>query len=82
MRSPKANMRFTTAQYYDEGASFGDPAAVYNSSQAVMDSVTGSGYSGALVTNVTYSIVEAFASCDTAVVRWQSDSLSANATNV
>lgn len=72
----------TAAQYYDEGASFGDPAPVYNSSQAVMDSVSGSGYSGALVTNVTYSIIEAFASCDTAVLRWQSDSLSANATNV
>ena len=69
-------------QYYDEGATFGKPDPVYNSSQAVTESVTGSGYSGALVTNVTYSIIEAFASCDTTVVRWQSDSLSANATNV
>lgn len=77
-----ADMKSLTEQYYDEGASFGDSAAVYNSSQAVTDSVTGSGYSGALVTNVTYSIIEAFASCDRAVVRWQSDSLSANATNV
>ncbi|RMZ91639.1 hypothetical protein DV736_g1134, partial [Chaetothyriales sp. CBS 134916] len=68
--------------YYDEGASFGDPSPVYKSSDDVLQSVTGSGYSGALVTNVTYSIVEAFSSCDTAVLRWQSDSLSAKATNV
>ena len=69
-------------QYYDEGASFGNATPVYDSSAAVYSSVSGSGYSGALVTNVTYSIVEQFASCDTSVVRWQSDSLSANATGV
>lgn len=69
-------------QYYDLGASFDDPTPIYDSAEAVYESVTGSGYSGALVTNVTYSIIEAFASCDIAVLRWQSDSLSTNATNV
>ena len=59
-----------------------DDTLVYNSSAAVAESVSGSGYSGTLVTNVTYSVLETFASCNTAVVRWQSDSLSANATNV
>ncbi|RMZ82532.1 hypothetical protein DV737_g2017, partial [Chaetothyriales sp. CBS 132003] len=54
--------RFFALQYYDEGASLGDPSPVYKSSDDVLQSVTGSGYSGALVTNVTYSIIEAFSS--------------------
>ncbi|KPI36250.1 uncharacterized protein AB675_7357 [Cyphellophora attinorum] len=53
--------------YYDEGASFGNATAVYDSAGAVYNSVSGSGYSGSLVTNVTYSIIESFASCDTSV---------------
>lgn len=69
-------------QYYDLGATFNDPTPIYNSSAAVLTSVTGSGYSGALVTNVTYTIIERFATCDISVLRWRSDSLSANATNV
>ena len=68
--------------YYDEGASFGEPAPLYDGADQVYESVTGSGYSGALVTNVRYSINTAFASCDTAVVRWQSDSVSAKAKGV
>ena len=39
--------------YYDEGASFGDPAPLYTSRQALYESIAGSGYSGALVTDVT-----------------------------
>lgn len=68
--------------YYDEGSTFGDPSPVYNSSAAVEESVSGTGYSGTLVTDVQYSILHSFSSCDTAVLRWQSDSKAANATNV
>lgn len=68
--------------YYDEGASFGDPAAVYNSSQEVYDSVSGSGYSGTLVTDVQYTVLQSLVGCDFVVSRWQSNSKSANATNV
>lgn len=68
--------------YYDEGASFGDPAAVYNSSSAVYDSVSGSGYSGNLVTSVQYTVLESLVGCDFVVSRWQSNSKAANATNV
>lgn len=72
----------TNFTYYDEGASFGDPAALYNSSQEVFDSVSGSGYSGALVTDVKYTVLESLVGCDFVVSRWQSNSVSANATNV
>lgn len=72
----------TNFTYYDEGASFGDPAPLYNSSQQVFESVSGSGYSGALVTNVKYTVLESFVGCDFVVSRWQSNSVSANATNV
>lgn len=68
--------------YYDEGASFGNPGAVYNSSQEVYDSVSGSGYSGTLVTDVQYTVLESLVGCDFVVSRWQSNSKSANATNV
>lgn len=72
----------TNFTYYDEGASFGDPDPVYNSSQAVYDSVSGSGYSGSLVTDVQYTVLESLIGCDFVVSRWQSNSKSANATNV
>lgn len=72
----------TNFTYYDEGASFGDPAPLYNSSQEVFESVSGSGYSGALVTNVKYTVLESLVGCDFVVSRWQSNSVSANATNV
>lgn len=68
--------------YFDEGASFGDSAAVYSSAAEVEESVSGSGYSGSLVTGVQYSILYAFASCDTSVVRWQSNSKSAKSKGV
>ena len=68
--------------YFDEGASFGDPSAVYNSSQAVYDSVSGTGYSGNLVTDVKYTVLQSLVGCDFVVSRWQSNSKSANATNV
>lgn len=68
--------------YYDEGASFGDPAAVYNSSRAVYDSVSGTGYSGNLVTEVQYTVLESLVGCNFVVSRWQSNSKAANATNV
>lgn len=72
----------TNFTYYDEGASFGNPDSVYNSSQAVYDSVSGSGYSGSLVTDVQYTVIESLVGCDFVVSRWQSNSKSANATNV
>lgn len=72
----------TNFNYYDEGASFGDPAPLYNSSQEVFDSVSGSGYSGALVTDVKYTVLQSLVGCDFVVSRWQSNSVSANATNV
>lgn len=68
--------------YFDEGASFGDPAAVYNSSQEVYDSVSGTGYSGNLVTDVQYTVLQSLVGCDFVVSRWQSNSRAANATNV
>lgn len=67
---------------YDEGATFGDPAPLYNSSEAVYASVSGSGYSGALVTNVRYSTLFVFSSCNVVGLRWRSSSMSAKATNV
>lgn len=68
--------------YFDEGASFGDPSAVYNSSQAVYESVSGSGYSGNLVTDVKYTNLQSLVGCDFVALRWQSNSKAANATNV
>lgn len=72
----------TNFTYYDEGASFGDPAAVYNSSRAVYESVSGSGYSGNLVTDVKYTVLESLVGCNFVVSRWQSNSKASNATNV
>jgi len=51
--------------YYDQGSTFGDPTPVYSNASAVEASVSGAGYSGTLVTDVKYSIVTNFASCDT-----------------
>ena len=45
-------------------------------------SIAGSGYSGVLVTNVSYSVIYVFASCSEIALRWQSDSMSANAIKV
>ena len=69
-------------QYTDEGATFGDPAPLYTNRSAVYEAVSGSGYSGALVTDVKYSIFTVFCSCDIVVARWQGNSLSAKADNV
>lgn len=68
--------------YYDEGASFGDPAAVYSNKSALEESIAGTGYSGTLVTDVKYTVLTTFASCDTIGLRWQSNSKSAKAENV
>ncbi|KAF2165906.1 hypothetical protein M409DRAFT_23638 [Zasmidium cellare ATCC 36951] len=68
--------------YTDEGATFGDPTPLYSNRSAVYDSVSGSGYSGALVTDVQYLVLYVFSNCDVIGARWQSDSLSANATNL
>ena len=68
--------------YYDEGASFGDPAPVYDGKQSLVKSISGSGYSGTLVTDVRYTVLYAFCSCDIAVVRWQSNSKAANGTGM
>lgn len=67
---------------YDEGATFGDPAPLYNSSNAVYASVSGSGYSGSLVTDVRYSTLFVFSSCNVIGLRWRSSSMSANTANV
>jgi hypothetical protein len=74
--------RLSSTSYYDEGASFGKPGAVYHNASEVEESVSGSGYSGSLVTSVQYSILSAFQSCDTVSVRWQSDSKSAKSKGV
>lgn len=68
--------------YTDEGATFGDPTPLYSNRSAVYDSVSGSGYSGALVTDVHYSVLFVFSSCDVIGARWQGNSLSAKALNV
>ena len=68
--------------YYDEGASFGKPAPVYDGKASLVKSISGTGYSGTVVTDVRYTILTAFASCDTSVVRWQSNSKAANGTGV
>lgn len=72
----------TNFTYWDEGASFGKAKPVYTSSQAVYNSVTGTGYSGTLVTNVQYSVVFSFASCDIVLCRWSSSSKAAKAKGV
>jgi hypothetical protein len=68
--------------YYDEGASLGKSAPVYDGKASLVKSISGTGYSGTLVTNVQYSILTAFASCDISVLRWQSNSKAANGTGV
>jgi hypothetical protein len=68
--------------YYDEGASLGKPRPVYDGKASLVKSISGTGYSGTVVTDVHYTILTAFASCDTSVVRWQSNSKAANGTGV
>ena len=68
--------------YYDEGASFGKSKPVYKGKASLVKSISGTGYSGTLVTDVRYSILTSFSSCDTSVVRWQSNSKAANGTGV
>ncbi|KAM3425628.1 hypothetical protein BST61_g7573 [Cercospora zeina] len=50
-------------QYTDEGATFGDPAPLYTNQTAVYDSVSSSGYSDALVTDVKYDVLYVFSGC-------------------
>ncbi|EME80611.1 uncharacterized protein MYCFIDRAFT_177542 [Pseudocercospora fijiensis CIRAD86] len=68
--------------YYDEGASFGDPAPVYPNKAALENSISGEGYSGNLVTDVKYSVLETFESCETIGLRWRSEASSARGENV
>ncbi|KAF2215697.1 hypothetical protein CERZMDRAFT_94096 [Cercospora zeae-maydis SCOH1-5] len=69
-------------QYTDEGATFGDPAPLYTNRSAVYDAVSSSGYSGSLVTDVTYDVIYLFSSCSVIGARWQGNSKSAKADNV
>lgn len=69
-------------QYTDEGATFGDPTPLYTNRSAVYDSVSSSGYSGALVTDVQYDVLYVFSSCSVIGTRWQGNSKSAKADNV
>jgi hypothetical protein len=68
--------------YYDEGASIGVPGAVYHNRSELTSVLEGSGYTGSVVTNVKYTLLGIFASCNTILLRWQSNSQAANATNV
>ncbi|EME41557.1 hypothetical protein DOTSEDRAFT_112489, partial [Dothistroma septosporum NZE10] len=69
-------------QYTEEGATFSDPAPLYTDRSAVYEAVSGSGYSGALVTDVKYSVLCVFGSCNAVGARWESQSRSAEAQNV
>jgi hypothetical protein len=69
-------------QYFDYGATMGEQTPLYTNRSAVYDSVSGSGYSGALVTDVKYTVAFVFTSCNIIGSRWQSNSLSATAENV
>ncbi|CAK1357619.1 hypothetical protein CB0940_07668 [Cercospora beticola] len=69
-------------EYTDEGATFGDPTPLYTNRSAVYDSVSSSGYSGALVTDVQYDVLYVFSSCSVIGTRWQGNSKSAEADNV
>jgi hypothetical protein len=68
--------------YYDEGASIGVPGAVYHNRSELTSVLEGSGYTGSVVTNVKYTLLGIFASCNTILLRWQFNSQAANATNV
>ena len=68
--------------YYDLGASFGNPAPLYDSRAAFRKAQKGVGYVGSVVTDVQYTTLFAVASCDIVTLRWASDSLSASAENV
>lgn len=69
-------------QYIDYGATMGEQTPLYTDRSAVYDSVSGSGYSGALVTDVKYTIPFVFTNCNIIGARWQTKSLSAMAENV
>jgi hypothetical protein len=69
-------------QYFDFGATLGEQKPLYTDRAAVYDSVSGSGYSGALVTDVKYTSVFVFTSCNIIGSRWQTNSKSAMAGNV
>ena len=68
--------------YYDEGASFGVPGALYHNRSELTSVLTSTGYTGAVNTDVQYTPLYVFASCNVITLRWQSNSKSANATNV
>ena len=68
--------------YYDEGASFGVFGPVYHNRKELTSVITSTGYSGSLVTDVTYTLIDSFSSCNMILTRWISESRSANATNV
>lgn len=68
--------------YTDEGATFGDPSPLYANRSAVYESVSGSGYSGALVTDVKYDVLFVFEGCDVIGARWRGRSLSAKSEDV
>ncbi|EGP89188.1 uncharacterized protein MYCGRDRAFT_92094 [Zymoseptoria tritici IPO323] len=69
-------------QYTDYGATMGEQTPLYTNRSAVYESVSGSGYSGALVTDVKYTTPFIWTNCYIVGARWQTNSLSANATNV
>ncbi|CZT15490.1 uncharacterized protein RCC_12332 [Ramularia collo-cygni] len=69
-------------QYIDYGATMGDQMPLYTDRSSVYESVSGSGYSGALVTDVKYTIPFVFTSCNVIGARWQTKSMSAMAENV
>ncbi len=71
-----------TFTYFDEGASFGVFGPVYHNRTELTSVIMSSGYSGSLVTDVTYTLIDSFSSCNMILTRWISESRSANATNV
>ena len=66
--------------YYDEGLSVTGPA--YHNRSELLSVVGGPGYNGLLTTNITYSVLFTFASCDTIGLRWLSNQNAANGTDV
>lgn len=68
--------------YYDEGLTLGVPGAIYHNRSELLSVVSSTGYNGALATNVTYSVLHTFASCDTVGLRWMSNQNAGNGTNV
>ena len=68
--------------YYDEGVSFGVPGPYYHNRSELTAALEGSGYTGTLSTNVKYTVLDLFASCNMILLRWQSNSQATNATNM